>query len=117
MPRSEQLYLQDMLTAIGTIHSFLAGRSHDEFLQDSLLQAAVMLRLMTIGEAAAHLSTELRNRYPEVDWRRIIAFRNIVVHEYFAVDLDIVWTAATKNTWILAPLVTEILEREYPGCS
>jgi uncharacterized protein with HEPN domain len=103
-----------MLAAIDEMNSYLGGRSHDEFLKNSLLQAAVMLRLMTIGEAAAHLSTDLRNRYPNVDWRRIIAFRNIVVHEYFAVDLDIVWTAATKNAEVLAHLITAILEAEYP---
>ena len=65
-----------------------------------------------IGEAATRLSQAFREAHPQVEWRDIIAFRNIAVHAYFAVQWDIVWATATDDVPVLRRQVMEILQRE-----
>jgi uncharacterized protein with HEPN domain len=68
---------------------------------------AVVLNLEVIGEAARQIPSEVRERYPEVPWRRVIGLRNVVVHEYFAVDVEIVWTVVRQSL----PELKEALRR------
>src|SRR6185295_19623729 len=84
--RPERLYLLDIIEAAESIRRFLAGVGESDFLQNEILQSAVLQKLTTIGEAASKLGREFTARYPHVLWRDIVAFRNIAVHEYFAVD-------------------------------
>ncbi len=105
--RRDVLYVQDILASVAAIDRFIGGRTRDDFLDDELLQSAVLHQLMIVGEAAARLSDELKGSHPSIPWRDITGFRNIVVHAYFSVDLDIVWTAATSDaprlrTWAAA---------------
>jgi uncharacterized protein with HEPN domain len=58
---------------------------------------AVVRNLEIIGEAARNIPPDLRNKYLAVDWTRVVGFRNIVIHEYFDVDLEIVWVIATQR--------------------
>jgi len=115
MPRTERLYLTDIVDAAAEIARDIADRSHEGFLADRVLQRAVLQSLTVIGEAASHLSRPLRARYPDIVWSDIVAFRNIAVHAYFAVDWDIVWEAASRNAPELRQRVAEILNLEYPG--
>jgi uncharacterized protein with HEPN domain len=66
------------------------------FLADRTRQAAVLHELTVIGEAASRLSAEFRNAHETVPWSKIIAFRNVVVHEYFALSWEIIWNTATE---------------------
>lgn len=111
--RAEELYLSDIVEAAEAIASFLTGVSHDEFLQDDLRRSAVLHKLTIIGEAAARLPTDFRERHPEIEWSDIVGFRNIVVHAYFDVDWDIVWVAATKEAQELRQQVGGILAKDY----
>ena len=113
--RDEELYLRDIVEAASAIDSFLADISRDEFQEDDLCRSAVLHKLTIIGEAAARLPTEFRERHPAIDWPGIVGFRNIVVHAYFVVDWDIVWVAATKEAQDLKHQVLEILASEYGG--
>jgi uncharacterized protein with HEPN domain len=94
MPRDEH-YLADLLEAASAIKGFLSGVEKDAFLASDLLQSAVLHKLTIIGEAANRLTPEFRAGHPEVPWRNIVAFRNIIVHAYFTIDWDIAWNAAT----------------------
>jgi uncharacterized protein with HEPN domain len=62
----------------------------EAFFSDLLIQSAVLHRLALLGEASRGLSSELREAHPEVPWPQIIAFRNVVIHEYFGIDLELV---------------------------
>ena len=73
----------------------------------------MLQKLTVIGEAAARLTVEFYARYPEVPWRDIVAFRNIAVHAYFAVEWSIVWVAATEEAQLLRRQVGEILSRDF----
>jgi uncharacterized protein with HEPN domain len=88
--RPEELYLTDIIEAVDAIQRFLVDIGHNTFLQNELLQSAVLQKLMIIGEAASRLSKEFRDKHPEIEWEDIIGFRNIAVHAYFAVEWSIV---------------------------
>ncbi|MFN8458647.1 MAG: DUF86 domain-containing protein [Anaerolineae bacterium] len=107
--RPERLYLTDMVEAAEAITDFIAGLDEAGFYQDSKSQSAVLQKLIVIGEAAARLSPEFRARYPQIEWQDIIAFRNILVHAYFSIKLDIVWEAATRDVPELQQTVVKIL--------
>ena len=78
------------------------------------MQSAVLYQPSIIGEASNRISAELRNRYPQVEWKEIIGFRNFAVHAYFAVNQPIVWTTATEDTIVLKAQISQILQDEYP---
>jgi uncharacterized protein with HEPN domain len=110
--RREHLYLQDILEACNMIHTFLESMDATAFLASELYKAATLQKLTVIGEAAARLSSAFRKAHPQVEWRDIIAFRNIAVHAYFAVQWDIVWATATDDVPVLRRQVIEILQTE-----
>lgn len=84
--RREELYLRDIVDAADAIQRFVEEVDEQDFIADEMRQSAVLQKLLIIGEAAARISETFRNQYIEVPWTDIVGFRNIVVHEYFAVD-------------------------------
>ncbi len=84
------------------------------FLTSELHKSASLQKLAVIGEAAARLPQEFREQHQQVEWRDIIAFRNIAVHAYFAVQWDIVWATANDDIPTLRRQVMDILQMEYP---
>ena len=113
--RREDLYLSDILEAIADIEEFIAGVDRETFLGDKLRRSAVLHELTIVGEAAVRLSPQFRARHPNVEWQKIAAFRNIVVHSYFVVDLSIVWVAATADAALLITQVKKILAEDFQG--
>jgi len=112
--RREELYLADMVEAVDAIDLFLANVDRETFLADDLVRSAVLQKLTIIGEAAAHLPADLRERHPEIAWTDIIGFRNIAIHSYFSIDWNIVWIAATQDAPSLRNQIAQIIEREFP---
>ena len=110
--RREHLYLQDILAACDMIQAFLEGIEASAFLASELHKAATLQKLTVIGEAAARLAHPFREAHPQVEWRDIIAFRNIAVHAYFAVQWEIVWATATDDVPVLRHQLLEILQTE-----
>ncbi len=112
--RREGLYLQDIVEAADAVAAFVIGQTRETFVGSDLLRSAVLHKLMIVGEAAARLPQEFRDLHPEIDWRGIVGTRNIVVHAYFRVDWDLVWSSATDDLPDLRRIVADILRREYP---
>jgi uncharacterized protein with HEPN domain len=98
-------YLEDISGAISDIRSFVEGMSADGFMADKKTANAVIRSLEIIGEAAGKIPKDVRMRYPDVPWDEIIGMRNRLIHEYFGVDLDIVWQTIEDD---LMPLETAI---------
>lgn len=94
--RADRLRLLDAIDQIALVRQFSA-QGRDRFLQDAMMQSAILHRLALLGEACRGLSSELRKTHPEVPWAQIIAFRNVVIHEYFGVELDLVWTIVAEQ--------------------
>lgn len=110
--RPDDLYLSDIIDATDAIKRFLTGIRRPQFLQNELVQSAVLQKLIVIGEAASRLSPEIRTEYPNIEWAGIVAFRNIAVHAYFNVDWEIVWTTARKDVPPLRQQIVQILKSQ-----
>jgi len=89
--RDLRLYLADILDSGGAILEFVKGLSFEEFCNDRKTYSAVIREFEVAGEAVGKLSDELKQKRPDVEWQDIKDFRNLLIHEYFGVDLEIVW--------------------------
>lgn len=112
MPRNERLYLQDILDASAALQRFLRDKSLETLTSDEILSAAVLQKFIVIGEAAARLSDEFKQRYPAIAWHRMAALRNVAVHAYFSIDWQIIWVTATVNVPLLATELRSILHQD-----
>ena len=83
------------------------------FLSDELRQSGVLQKLIVIGEAAARLPRDFPAKHPEIEWQDIIGFRNIAVHEYFAVMWEIVWETAITDVPLLREKISTIITNEF----
>ena len=108
--RKPDVYLQDIFESISHIQRFLEGVSEDEFYKNVEKQDAVLRRLEIIGEAVKHLPDEIREDHPDVPWRQIAGMRDIIIHEYFGITLEMVWVVATEDILDLKTKVEEIIE-------
>lgn len=94
--RDDRERLRDILEAIERIESYTA-KGREEFESDELIQTWVVHHIQIIGEAARKLSEEVRSEHDQVPWPAIIVMRNILVHDYFSVDIDEVWSTVERN--------------------
>lgn len=106
--RDDRERLLDILEAITQIEKY-AIRGQKAFEEDELIQVWIVHHLQIIGEASSKLSENMRLDNPKVPWVQIIAFRNILVHEYFRVDLKAVWQIITQNITELKKEIENIL--------
>lgn len=102
--KSTTKLLQDMLQAIEAIESY-SVLSYDAFLADEKTQDAIMYHLIILGEAANQVPDDFQTKYPENPWSSAIGTRNVIVHGYDQVKLQIVWDIIEKN---LKPLKTDL---------
>jgi uncharacterized protein with HEPN domain len=91
MSRNLRLYLSDILTSIGKIQGYTVGMTYERLIADDLTFDAVVYNLQIIGEAVKNIPPEIRDRYPQVEWRKIAGLRDIIAHAYFTIDDRIVW--------------------------
>ena len=107
--RDDRVYLLDILEAIERIEKYTA-QGREAFEVDELIQTWVVHHIQIIGEATRKLSQDLRIHYSEVPWTQIMAMRNILVHDYFRIDLDEVWLVIEGDIPVLKERVEFILK-------
>jgi uncharacterized protein with HEPN domain len=112
--RRERLVLEDIIAAADAIAEFTLHSDLVSFVANPMLRSAVLHQFMIIGEAVAHLSQELRERYPGIPWTDIKAFRNIIVHDYFGIDWEEAWRSATTRVPVLRAQVADLMHAEFP---
>jgi uncharacterized protein with HEPN domain len=89
--RAYNLYLADIAGAVEKILEYTKDYDYRKFSGDTLRVDAVVRNLEVIGEAAKHIPKKVKEQYPDVDWRAMAGMRDIITHEYFGVDLKIIW--------------------------
>lgn len=102
--------IQHIVKAIGLIEKFSRNVSFDQFANDLMMQSAIIRQFEIIGEASANLSDEFKESYPAIEWRTIKGFRNLLIHEYFRVDLAEVWSAIESDVPILKEQIHSMLD-------
>jgi len=95
--RDAQLLIEDIQESAQKILSYCQDLSYEDFLNDSKTIDAVIRNFEIIGEAANRLSPQFRNANPHIEWTRIRGFRNRIVHDYFGIDFEIVWSIVRDN--------------------
>jgi uncharacterized protein with HEPN domain len=110
MPRDFRLYLDDILEAIQQIRIYLADQGEETFTADRKTQDAVIRNLEIIGEAAGNLPEQFQTIAPEIDWRKIKGLRNILIHEYFGINLSIIWDVVQSKLGPLETVCRKLLE-------
>ena len=109
LPLSDELRVRHVLDAIKEIESYLKNVSLDNFLSNSEKRFATIKQLEIIGEACARISSNIKEKHPEVEWNNIIGFRNISIHEYFGVNFQIVWQIVQDDLPMLKQQFSKIL--------
>lgn len=89
---NDELYCGHIRDAIGKIESYVLGLTFEAFENNLLVQDGTIREFEVIGEAAKHLSDTFKKRHPEIPWREVTDMRNKLVHEYFDIDTELVWT-------------------------
>ena len=110
MSRDESLYLSDIRDACEKVLRFTKGMTYKDFVHDDLHFDAVLRNLEVIGEAVKNVSEETRQKRPEIKWRKIAGFRDVVAHEYFGVNDETVWDIVENEIPALLATVRTMLE-------
>lgn len=84
---SDKIFLLHILESIERIEKFIKNVSQEKFMHEEKTQDATIRRIEIIGEATKNLSKIFKNKHPEIKWAKIISMRNVIVHEYFGIDL------------------------------
>jgi len=109
MPRDIRLYLDDILEAIQAIREYTSGMTYDSFAADRKTLDAVVRNLEIIGEAARNLPEKIKDEGGEIEWRKVIGLRNLLVHEYFGISKPVVWDIVANKLDLLERFCSKLL--------
>jgi uncharacterized protein with HEPN domain len=112
MSRDEIMYLQDIAESCDKILRFTAGLSQPDLIGDDKTYDAVVRNLEIIGEAAKHISEDLRGQMPDIEWRKAAGLRDMLAHAYFGIDNDILWDVVQNKVPQLAKATRAFLDRQ-----
>lgn len=112
MPRNYMLYLEDILESVKNIRSYVGKFDSNKLLKDRMRVDAVVRNFEIIGEAASKIPQETRDKYPSIEWRRISDFRNVLAHEYFGVDYELMWEIIKEKLPELEKQIKAIIDQE-----
>lgn len=105
-----KLFVEDILMAMNKIERYIKGLTYETFVENDMAIDAVIRNLEIIGEASKNLPEEVKVKYPDIPWKRMVGLRNIAIHEYFGVDLEIIWEIITRNLPETKPKIEAMLK-------
>ena len=106
--RDDSLYMRDILESITAIESYIKNIDYNKFIENRMIYSATIRELEIIGEATGKISQETKEKYPDIDYRTIKDFRNVLAHEYFGVDMQFVWQIVTQKLSYLKEQILKI---------
>jgi len=104
--KDNSVYIEHMLDSILRIDEYV--ESKELFYDSHLVQDAVVRNLQVMAESSQRLSEEIKNKYPDIPWNDISGFRNVLVHDYLGIDLDVIWSVVEQELPRLEKVLTEI---------
>ena len=110
MKRDYSLYIKDILDCIERVEEFVGDLNFDEFLADDKTSSAVVRKLEIIGEATKNIPKFITQEYDEIPWKEMARMRDKIIHFYFGVDYEIVWSVIKERLPEIKPTIRQILE-------
>ena len=108
MNPNDVTYIKHILDAINDIESSIKGLSKEKFQKSKDIRDACVRRLEIIGEAVKNISQETKAKYPLIEWKKIAGTRDMIIHSYFNVDLDVIWGIIKKDIFVLEKQMLKI---------
>lgn len=109
--KDPKIFLKHILESIGEIERNIKNMSEDKFFDSITIQDAVVRRLEIIGEAVKNLPLSFRNKHPKIAWKKIAGMRDVLIHEYFGVNIGLVWKVVNNDIPKLKKQIMELLEK------
>jgi uncharacterized protein with HEPN domain len=97
MKKDPVIFIEHILECIELIERYLDGKRKNDFLESTQLQDAVIRRIEVIGEAVRNIPSDFRSNYPNIPWNEIAGMRDILIHKYFGIDLELTWEVAIRD--------------------
>ena len=112
MKRDFVLYLEDIVECIDDVESFSKGLTRENFLKDELRQSAITRKIEIMGEAVKNIPEDIRRKYPDIEWKKIAATRDILIHAYPGIRPDWIWNIIEDDLPRLKRQITDVLKSE-----
>ena len=112
MHRNYLLYLEDALASAKKILKYVGDSTYEDVIKDEMRIDAVVRNFEIIGEASSKIPDNFKNKYPLIEWRKVSDFRNVLAHEYFGLDYEIMWEIIKDKLPNLQKGIQAILEKE-----
>jgi len=109
--KDPEIFLKYILESIGEIERNIKNMLEDKFFDSVTIQDAVVRRLEIIGEAVKNLPFSFKNKHPEIAWKKIAGMRDVLIHEYFGVNIGLVWKVVNNDIPKLKKQIVELLEK------
>ena len=111
--RDPRLYVKEIHSALESILIFTKDYSFDEFQNDDKTSSAVIRKFEIIGEAAKSVPDAIKTNYPSVPWKSLAGFRDVLIHNYFGIDEELVWTYIKQEVPNLTQEIERILKETF----
>ena len=110
MKRDYGDFIQDIFDSINDVGNFIEGMDFEDFVKDKKTIYSVVRAIEIIGEATKNVPEQIRKKYPDIPWKKIVGMRDRLVHGYFGVDLEILWETAKEDVPQLKVPVSKVIE-------